>query len=238
MNFGEKLRRLRTENNLTQPELAEATSIEQSYLSKLENGKSLPSNDVLNKVLDVFDLEVGDLVDDLDQGSRNQLRHVPDVAAYINQEKQRLIGNRQRWLLISALLLSSGAALIYGGTVNLFFSNFVYEYTSYGVINPGESKEVFVDFSLSVQHSGGPGENRAAAIDAINARRDEEYLQAREFRGNTFNVPVAGGSRTYHLEREVEIDPWQNKAIAFVGMFLMMLGLVGIVLERKLSRPG
>lgn len=238
MNFGEKLRRLRTEKNLTQPELAEATSIEQSYLSKLENGKSLPSNDVLNKILDVFGLEVGDLVDDLDQGSRNQLRHVPDIAAYINQEKQRLIGNRQRWLLISALLLSSGAALIYGGTVSLFFANFVYEYTSYGVIQPGESKEVFVDFSVSVRRADDNGRNAAARIDAINARRDEEYLQSPTFRGNTFNVPVSGGSRTYHLEREVEIDPWQNKAIAFVGMFLMMLGLVGIVLERKLSHPG
>lgn len=238
MTFGEKLRRLRTDKNLTQPELAQATSIEQSYLSKLENGKSLPSNDVLNKILDVFNLEVSDIVDDLDQGSRNQLRHIPDVAAYLNQQKRQLIGNRQRWLLASALLLATGAALAYGGSVHLFFSNFVYEYTSHGVIRPGESKELFVDFSLSAHLAQGSGESRAEAIDSINARRDELYLQSRNFRGNTFNVPVTGGSRTYLLEEQIKVNPWQNKAIAFAGVFLMTLGAVGIVLERKLSHPG
>ena len=66
MKFGEKLRVLRNDKDLTQPELAEAMGIEQSYLSKLENDKSLPSNDVLNRILDVFDIEVGDLVNDLE----------------------------------------------------------------------------------------------------------------------------------------------------------------------------
>ena len=61
MQFGEKLRSLRKNKDLTQPELAEVIGIEQSYLSKLENGKSLPSNDVLNRILDVFSLTVGDL---------------------------------------------------------------------------------------------------------------------------------------------------------------------------------
>ena len=54
MNFGDKIRQLRTDKNLTQPELAAAMGIEQSYLSKLENGKSLPSNDMLQRILDVF----------------------------------------------------------------------------------------------------------------------------------------------------------------------------------------
>lgn len=44
MNFGEKLKRIRTEKNLTQPRFAEAIGIEQSYLSKLENDKSQPSD--------------------------------------------------------------------------------------------------------------------------------------------------------------------------------------------------
>ena len=35
MNFGEKLRDLRNEKKWTQPELADAIGIEQSYLSKL-----------------------------------------------------------------------------------------------------------------------------------------------------------------------------------------------------------
>jgi len=46
MNIGEKIKQLRTEKNLTQPQLAEAIGIEQSYLSKLENDKSTPSADI------------------------------------------------------------------------------------------------------------------------------------------------------------------------------------------------
>ena len=80
MDFGDKLRNLRKDKDLTQPELADAMGIEQSYLSKLENGNSLPSNDMLGRILDVFGIGISELVDDLDQGVRNQLRQIPDVA--------------------------------------------------------------------------------------------------------------------------------------------------------------
>jgi transcriptional regulator with XRE-family HTH domain len=236
MKFGERLRQLRNDKDLTQPELAEAMGIEQSYLSKLENDKSLPSNDVLNRILDVFDIEVGDLVNDLDQGTRNQLRQIPDVADHFNRQKQLLIGNRQRWLLVSALLLSFGISLIYAGNVHLFFSDIVYQYKSHGVVFDGESKEIFLD---PVQFISKGGAERGAIIeflDSINARVDEVYLQNSEFHGNIFNVEVDGGSRTYYLNRETEVDPWQSKLVVFAGVLMTIFGLIGIFLERKLSR--
>jgi len=222
MKFGEKLRLLRQDKELTQPELADAMGIEQSYLSKLENGKSLPSNDVLNRILDVFSLEVGDLVEGLDQGVRNQLRHIPDVATYFNNEKQQLIGNRRRWLLISSALIASGVALIYAGNVHLFYPSVVYQYISEGVILDGESKEFF--------------RRRNQAGNLVTERRDEDYLTTWEYRGNVFNVSVDGGSRTYYVDGEHEIDPWQNKGVTFIGLLLGVFGAIGLVLERKLSR--
>ena len=235
MNIGEKIRQLRNEKNFTQPELAEAMGIEQSYLSKLENDKSLPSNDVLNRILDVFDLEVGDLVDDLDQGARNQLRQIPDVANHFNRQKQLLIGNRRRWLLVSALLLSFGIALVYAGNVHLFFSDIIYQYKSHGVVLDGESKEIFANPDRFISR----GADNAAAIeflDSINARIDEVYVQDSEFRGKVYNLEVDGGSRTYYFDGETEVDPWQSKLIVFAGMVMAIFGLIGLVLERKLSR--
>lgn len=235
MNFGERLRQLRNDKDLTQPELAEAMGIEQSYLSKLENDKSLPSNDVLNRILNVFDIEVGDLVNDLDQGARNQLRHIPDVGDHFNRQKQQLIGNRQRWLLASALLLSFGIALVYAGNVHIFFSDIIYQYKSHGVVFDGESKEIFHRPDQFIPEAA----EREVAIeflDSINARIDEVYLQDSEFHGNIFNVEVSGGSRTYYLENETEIDPWQSKLVVFVGVLMLIFGLIGIFLERKLSR--
>ena len=235
MNIGEKIRQLRNEKNFTQPELAEAMGIEQSYLSKLENDKSLPSNDVLNRILDVFDLEVGDLVDDLDQGARNQLRQIPDVANHFNRQKQLLIGDRRRWLLVSALLLSFGIALVYAGNVHLFFSDIIYQYKSHGVVLDGESKEIFANPDRFISR----GADHAAVtefLDSIYARIDEVYVQGSKFRGNIYNVEVDGGSRTFYIDGEREVEPWQSKLIVFAGMVMAIFGLIGLLLERKLSR--
>lgn len=35
---------------------------------------------------------------------------------------------------------------------------------------------------------------------------------------------------------ETEIDPWQSKLVVFVGVLMVVFGLIGIFLERKLSR--
>ena len=235
MDFVEKHRQLRNDKDLTQPEAAEAMGIEQSYLSKLENDKSLPSNDVLNRILDVFGLEIGDLVSDLSQGARNQLRQLPDVADYFSRQKQLLIGSRKRWLVISTLLLSLGIALVYAGNAHMFFSDIIYEYKSHGVILEGESKEIFVDQRRYIS-PGADQEEAIALQDAVNTRIDEIYLRTEDFGGNIFNVAVAGGSRTYYLKAETEIDPWQSKLVVFIGLLLAISGLIGIFLDRTLSR--
>ena len=235
MKFGDKLKDLRNEKEMTQPELAEAIGIEQSYLSKLENGKSLPSNDIFVRILEVFGLEIGDVVDQLDQSSKNQLRTLPEVADHYHRQKQLIIGNRQRWLLGSSLLLALGAAFIYAGSVHLFFTDVVYQYMSHGVVLEGESKEIFRHpqgfVSQSLSH-----EEQIQFVDSVKSRIDEEYRLMSDFRGNIYNLRVPGGSRTYYLQDDTQIDPWQSKLIVFLGVLMSMFGLVGLFLERKLSR--
>ena len=232
MNFGDKLRKLRKDKGFTQPELATAMGIEQSYLSKLENNRSLPSNDVLQRILDVFDTDIGTLVDDLDQGARNQLRQIPDIAEHFNHRKQVMLVNRKRWLLWSSVMVALGVGLIYAGSVHLFFSDHVYQYKSHGVVLDGESKEIFRNTPIP---RGADGAEAAAIMNDILGRVDEDYLRLDAFAGEIFNVPVEGGSRTYYLHAEQQIDPWQNKAITFVGVVLLAFGAVGLLLERKLS---
>lgn len=223
MNLGEKLRQYRHERNLTQPELAEAMGIEQSYLSKLENGKSLPSNDVLNRILDVFAIDLGELLDGLDQGVRNQLRQIPDVAEHLRRDKERLIGNRRRWLLTSSILVALGVGLIYAGWAQLFFSDTIYEYESKGIVLEGEPKHIF-------------REARNPLDLEMRARLDEDFLQTTRYAGEVFNVPVEGGSRTYYLYERSSIDRWQNKAVTFMGVLMLVFGSIGLVLEQKLAR--
>ena len=235
MKFGDKLKNLRNGKDMTQPDLAEAIGIEQSYLSKLENNKSLPSNDIFIRILEVFGLDIGDVVDELDQSSKNQLRALPEIADHYHRQKQLIIGNRQRWLLGSTVLLALGAAFIYAGNVHLFFTDVVYQYMSHGVVLEGESKEIFRNPHGSIPESIGQ-EARAQFMNSIKERVDEEYRLMSEFRGHIYNLSVPGGSRTYYLQDDTEIDPWQSKLIVFLGVLMSMFGLIGLILERKLSR--
>ena len=56
------------------------------------------------------------------------------------------------------------------------------------------------------------------------------------YRGEGFRVPVEGGTRVYQHQPTPSIDPWQNKAVSAFGIFLLIIGLTGILLEKKLSR--
>jgi transcriptional regulator with XRE-family HTH domain len=229
MNLGEKLRQLRQDRDLTQPELAEAMGIEQSYLSKLENGKYVPSGDVFGRIREVFKLQVGDLVDDLDAGARNQLRQIPEVARHFDKQKEMMIGNRRRWLLASAILIAVGSGLVYGGSVDLLVSDTSYQYKSHGIVRAGESKEFFSILDRS--YAGDPSEERLAA----EARRDEDFMSTGRFQGDVFNVPAPGGSRTYYLYGTTDLDPIANRLVAFFGVMMIAFGVTGLALEKKLS---
>ena len=58
MTLGEQLKKLRNAKALSQPDLANLAGIEQSYLSKLENDKSMPSNEIFRKLLAAFNLSL------------------------------------------------------------------------------------------------------------------------------------------------------------------------------------
>ncbi len=236
MNFGEKLRDLRNEKKWTQPELADAIGIEQSYLSKLENERSTPSDNTLSRILEAFEIEIGELLNELDQRTKNQLRQLPQVAEFLTREKSMMIQNRRRWLMVSVALISIGVALIYAGRVHLFFPDHVYQYKSQGIVLEGEPKEIFEKNRFYLPHSIGQDRSEAEEyLDAIKARVNEHYVLASEYRGNIYNLQVAGGSRTYFFDGERQIEPWESKFLVFIGVLLGMFGLAGVVMERKLS---
>ena len=62
MKLGERIKQLRNDAELTQPELAVKAGIEQSYLSKLENEKSTPSFEILTKIASAFEMDTMTLI--------------------------------------------------------------------------------------------------------------------------------------------------------------------------------
>ena len=161
------------------------------------------------------------------------------LANYYGQHNQGVINNRKLWLLSSALLIALGTALVFAGNVHLFFDDVLYQYHSHGVVLEGEPKEIFSNPHRFLSR-GVRSEDQAAfnkELAAITARTNEMYLLLKGNRGSVFNEPVTGGSRTYYFQGEMVIDPWQSKLIVFIGIFMLVLGVTGIFLERKLSGP-
>lgn len=83
MSFPENLRTLRLTRDLTQPALAEKVGIEQSYLSKLENGRSKPSEDVLVRLAQALEVKAEALhnSDEIEEQSRRRQRLLQTAGA-------------------------------------------------------------------------------------------------------------------------------------------------------------
>ena len=76
MDFGEKLKALRTERGLTQEQLAARLYVSRTAVSKWETGGGSPNLDSLQAVARLFDVSVGDLLsaDDLIVLARDERR--------------------------------------------------------------------------------------------------------------------------------------------------------------------
>lgn len=64
MNFNEKIKKLRVDNNLTQQEFADKLFVSRSAVAKWEQGRGMPSLELLNKIAEIFGIKIQDLLDD------------------------------------------------------------------------------------------------------------------------------------------------------------------------------
>ena len=64
MNFGEKIKQMRTLLNLTQEELANRCELTKSYISQLENNKTSPSLNTLASILEVLGSDFSSFFDE------------------------------------------------------------------------------------------------------------------------------------------------------------------------------
>src|SRR5688572_12446506 len=112
MTLGETIKLLRTEQGLTQPELAEKARIEQSYLSKVENDKGIPSFDIINRLAQALGLTGMGLIHKLSHSYIGEhLSHLPEVAAEYATVMERREHSTKRRLAMAAGLLLIGTAL-------------------------------------------------------------------------------------------------------------------------------
>lgn len=242
MNFGENLKRIRTEKNLTQPQLAEAIGIEQSYLSKLENDKSLPSAEMFSNIVKALDLAPKDFLSDIDKKvMQTSLRHIPEVSHFLNGAAARRVHDARKWLYGAASACAVGFALMLAANDGIFSSNNQYKYISKGVILKNESDNIFEQFKEIL--------NLKLAANAIS--RDEHARMLAEFeagrvklitierwgdRGTVFFENAENGRRKFELAGVRYVRSVQNKVLQYVGALFAFCGVLAFLMEWRMRK--
>jgi transcriptional regulator with XRE-family HTH domain len=227
MKLGEKIKKLRNDAELTQPELAEKTQIEQSYLSKLENEKGSPSFEVIEKIANAFDLTGMALIESLDISYvQEQLTHIPEIAVQA-AEKSRLKEEKiKKWYLQGVLLIVCGIALYFSGTRGIFISNNLYEYSSAGEIYVGEPLERYKAYRIGIINEN--NDEFDIRIKENRKRLNEVQLKESWYRGESF-IEYSGSQRRYFELKsrsifDTRIYPKSNDVITLLGIMSFISG--------------
>ena len=239
MTLGDLLKQHRAQQQLSQADLAEKMGIEQSYLSKLEGDRSLPSDAIFAAWLSALELSVDDVLTQLDKSYLHaKLSQLPDVHQWLREHSvQRQVHARLR-TYIAVFFIAIAVPLFYLGQQALVFDDSVYEYNSPGLVMPGERPDIFYAWhrlSFPTQD-----EKNAFANEMIK-REDRKIQLLRHYRGEQFNEPIEnapndGFTRTYYLKKTFAEPRWQNTLMQALGLFFGVFGLVALLLELKRNK--
>jgi transcriptional regulator with XRE-family HTH domain len=227
MKFGEYLKNRRTELGWTQPDAAAKARIEQSYLSKLETGKSVPSEDVYQRLVEAFDIDTEAMVGALYPAELDRLREIEAVRKHLLQSAHdtRLI--TRRWLYAGLAMLILGGGLVGLAQIDRGGAATHYTYQSEGVTLPGESPDVFAGMDDDPAPSDPDFAARIARREALSARADEQTISIPEMRGPAFSETVRGGKRTWRLVGAAAVTAPDKFGWALAPGFALLIGGLG-----------
>lgn len=191
MKFGDYLRQTREQKGWTQPEAAAKANIEQSYLSKLETGRSYPSEDIFGRLVAAFGIDTHDMTSRVFAAELDKLREISDVRAVILARQRSEASFVRGWLVAGLVMLMLG-----GGMLGLAYSTeepqtYRYFYRSEGIILEDESPMVF-----QFLEAGVPDANKRGLSDRV----DYAYEEHAKNRGDAYIVKVEGGYRRFSLQ--------------------------------------
>jgi transcriptional regulator with XRE-family HTH domain len=230
MQFGEYLKNRRTALGWTQPDAAAKASIEQSYLSKLETGKSFPSEDVYQRLVEAFSLDTEAMVAALYPAEVDRLREIQAVRKHLLRRDHDMRSTTRRWLYAGLAALVAGGGLLGLAQIDRGGAATHYTYQSTGVILPGENLNAFAGVDDTPLPSAPDYAERVAARDALIARVDEQTISIPDMRGPAFTETVPEGRRIWRLVGANAVRVPAKFAWALVPGFALIIGGLGCFL--------
>jgi transcriptional regulator with XRE-family HTH domain len=199
MKFGEHIKSRRTELGWTQPEAATRAGIEQSYLSKLETGKSFPSEDVYHRLVEAFSLDAEAMVAALHPAELDRLREIEAVRKLLLEREHEARATSRSWLYAGLGAMALGGGLVGLAQIDRGGAATHYTYQSPGVVLAGESLDAFDGLDDEPDRAAPDYAARIARRDALIARYDEQTISIPDMRGPAYAETVPGGRRVWGL---------------------------------------
>ena len=221
MTFGDYLKQRRTERGWTQPQAAARAGIEQSYLSKLENGKSIPSSEIYQRLVETYGLSAPDMIGVLFPAELDRLREIDALRDHLMHHARSRRAAPRRWLVAGLAALTLGGGFVGLSRMDEARTVQLYTYRSDGVLLPGEGADIF-DRAYDP-----PDEAEDAAARAAMLRRlDERTRFTEDMRGPMFTERTPKGRRIWHLVGSTEkLEPARYRWALVPGLALIVGGL-------------
>ncbi len=231
MTLGEKLRSLRSTSGWTQPEFAQKLGIEQSYLSKLENDRSIPSVEIFDKLCTAYEITPDDMIKDLDKDYvRQKLMHIPIIANAANSKHEVAKGKRKAAVIVCSTFILVAVLFFFTAHLELLSSNKQWEYSSSGVNFEEEVAHCNKDKSIQeckLKFSGNPRSVMSADIDTFITS---------EYQGRRIHEKLEIGYRNYHVTALPDKRSTANNIFLIFSVFLATLGILGLIVEARFYR--
>ncbi len=216
MRFGEYLRETRDRRGWSQPVAAQQVGIEQSYLSKLETGKSYPSEEIFDKLQSTYGFDAGEVAGLIDGDELQKLKEVRSVRIAILDQNQTAQDSNRNWMLAGLTGLMIGGALL-GGAIVPDTAERQYMYRSEGFLQPDES--------LTAYHAIlSPDDGRHAEM---LSRINQDNLHLDQYRGESFVETSSQGRRFYELIAHPETNSHSPLRFLIIPAFMLLFGSVG-----------
>ena len=243
MTLGAIIRHHRQLHGLSQPELASRAQIEQSYLSKLENEHSIPSDDILQRLMRSLNLSIETLCTQLDTHKADpRVLHIECIRHGLNANARK--DKLASLLLTGAVVLAVaiGVALFYVGHSKAFFPETLYSYESRGELEPEEPADYFYGGwrrALPTTHMGFPNQDLSeqlrAAENAQAQRVDYHFIRSFQPLENNFSKQLENGNRREYraVVGQQRVTRAQNGWLMFFGVVLAVGGMLALTLIRR-----
>jgi transcriptional regulator with XRE-family HTH domain len=196
--LGQQLNQLRNAKQLSQPEFSQQVGIEQSYLSKLENDKSIPSNEIFRSLLMALDISIDTFMNPLSTShDKARLMQIPDVETWFKSKAVKASTTQRKLIYLAMFLMSFGCALFYTGHKDYVFNEHFYEYRSVGIIKNDEPLNIYTHWKNYIIE---PNRVKRAEKDReMLARRVELFKLVNDYVGESFTEQVNGGNAFIRL---------------------------------------